>query len=203
MIIFNCALQKIVIPALEIVSTVNILPAFIQCPVIRVAVLAKFALSFMEFALEDPSVLVLTAHEIIYINSQLSKALVDGSSEDWYTDLELLRVLTNLTQSPHFSTNVIQMITGKSLILPTVIKFLQSDKLDVQRASLRLLLNFYSQAAQPSMPEVNTEIALGTLAATEDVNIRQLAICAQLLLDSNLDKSKHTNTTMIYIQLWS
>lgn len=197
MVVFNCALHQRVIPALEMVSSVNILPAFTQCPIIRVAVLAKFALSFMEFALEDPRVLVLTQQEISYISSQLSEAVVDGSSTDGYTDLELLKVLINLTQSPNFSVNIIQIVIEKNYIPFMVTQFLQSSKLDVQKVSLRLLLNFYSFFDKPLIKQIHgenastVEIALRTLARTENFDIQQLATCVQLLLDPHLNESKY------------
>lgn len=209
MVVFNCALHQSVIPALEMVSSVNILPAFTQCPIIRVAVLAKFALSFMEFALEDPRVLVLTQQEISYISSQLSEAVVDGSSTDGYTDLELLKVLSNLTQSPHFSINIIQIIMIEKNYIPSMVtQFLQSSKLDVQKVSLRLLLNFYSFFDQPLIKQIHgenastVEIALRTLARTENFDIQQLATCVQLLLDPHLNESKYKyNFSIVFYDL--
>lgn len=195
-IVFNCALHQRVIPALEMVSTVNILPVFAQCPIIRVAVLAKFVLSFMEFALEVPDVLVLSQQEISYINCQLSEAMANGSSTHWYTDLELLKVLINLTRRPHLSKNIIQII-GNSSISSNITQFLQSSKLDVQKASLRLILNLYSFFDQPSIKRMHgdsasaVEVALRTFAATEDSDIQQLATCTQLFLDPNLKESKY------------
>ena len=158
--------------------------------------LAKFALSFMDFALENSSVLDLTQQEVNYISSQLSEAVVDGSSTHWYTDLELLKVLTNLTQSPYFSKNVIQIFhsRGKNSILSIVAQFLQHSKMAVKNAALKLLLNLYSSFDQPSLKQIHAttvEIALiNTLAASEDFDTKQLATCAQLLLDPILKESK-------------
>lgn len=197
-IIFNCALHESVVPALEMVSTVNILPVFCRCPNIRVAVLAKFALSFLEFALENHDMLVLTQQDISYISSQLSEAVVQGSSTHWFSDLELLKVLANLTTNPHFSTNVIQMVVENS-IPSTVAQFLQSSKLDVKKAALRLLLNFYSFFDQPSIKQIHggkasaVEATLKTLVSTDtkDFDIQEMATCALLFLDPNLKESKY------------
>ena len=183
------------IPALEMVSTVNIVPAFTHCSLVRVAVLAKFVLSFMASALQNHSVLLLTQKEVDYITSQLSEAVVDGSSSHWYTDLELLKVLINLTQHPHFSKNI-QIMRGKDSVLSIAMQFLQSSNLDVIKASLRLLLNFYSLIDHPSIEKVHGENAstikmtLTKLASAKEVNIQQLAKCAQLLLDPILEESK-------------
>ena len=185
-VMFNCALHERMIPALEMISTVNILPQFAKCPILRVSVLAKFVLSFMDFALADPNVLILSQQEISYISSQLTEAVIEGSSKDWYTDLELLKVLTNLTHSPHFSINAIQM---KNSVFPIVSQFLQSSNLDVQKAALRLLLNFCSCCVFPSISST-LESAVSEFATSDDLNFQQLTSCMQLLLDANLQDSK-------------
>ena len=197
-VLFNCAQHHEVIPALEMVSTVNILIKYAQCPVIRVAVLAKFILSFMEFALENLSVLELTEQDLSYASLQLSEALVSGSSMHWYTDLELLKVLTNLTQSPQFSKNLIQILInqGENSVLSMIAQYSNSSKLEVQKASLKFLLNLYSFIEQPCIKHIHGENAsivqdaLNTLATGDGPDIQELVTCIRLLLDPNLTASK-------------
>ena len=197
-VLFNCAHYQEVLPALEMVNTVNILMKYAQCPVIRVAVLAKFVLSFMEFALNNLSVLDLTKQDLNYISSQLSEALVSGSSTHWYTDLELLQVLTNITHCPQFSKNVIQILAnqGKDSILSMVAQCINSSNVEIQEAALKFLLNLYSFSKQPCLKHIHGENAsivqhtLNTLATSDDSDIQELLTCIQLLLDPNLTASK-------------
>ena len=68
------------IPALEMISM------HVKCQILRVSVLAKFVQILLL------QILILSQQEISYISSQLTEAMIEGSSKDWYTDLSMISV---------------------------------------------------------------------------------------------------------------
>lgn len=185
------------VPALELVSTVNILLPFTQCPDMRIRMLAKFTLSFMDFALYDCHILDLAGEEMKYIGDQLAEAAADGSTSHWYLDTELLLVLTNLTTNPYFSRNLSHILQGKTSIIDSTVTLLQSSKAAVQKASLRFLLNLYSYSEKPpSLEKIHREtspLAQTTsekIILSEDADIQELVKCAQLLTKGDITESK-------------
>lgn len=196
-IIFNCAQRPQVIPALELVSTVNILQLYTHCPDVRIAMLAKFTLSFMDFAVQDCHVLDLNDKEMNYISDQLSEAVAGGSTSHWYMDTELLLVLTNLTRSPYFTRNLFHILQGKASIVESAMKLMQSSKTSVQKAALRFLLNLYSVSERPPcLEQIHAgksslvEATLEKLMSSVDAEIQELANCAQLLTKRDITRSK-------------
>ena len=194
-IIFNCAQRSEVLPALEMVSTVNILPLYAQCPDIRIGMLAKFTLSFMDFALFDCHILDLNDKEMEYINDQLVEAVTNGSTSHWYADAELLLVLTNLTSSPNFKRNAIHILKRMPSIIDLAVRFMQSSKSEVQKVSLKFLLNFYSLKSM-SVEQIHggsasiAQKTLERLYSSDDADIRELVNCAQLLTKKCISESK-------------
>ena len=168
-------------PALELVSTMTVLPLYAQCSNMRIKMLAKFALSFMNCALQDCRVLELNREEIKYCKEQLAEAVTEGSTSHWYTHYEILRVLINLIRSS--SKNLLLIYQCANQIIDLIIQSMLSDKELVQKESLKAFLNLhtlYKLFTDEQVLESNKYIE--KLSQNEDSEVRNLASCAQRLI---------------------
>jgi len=181
-VVFNCAQRPEMWPALELVSTLTILPLYAQCSNMRIKMMAKFALSFMDYnALQDPEVLKMSCQEIQYCKKQLAEAITEGSTSHWYTQSEILQVLINLIRSNSKNLSLIYQFANP--IIDLIIKSLLSDKESVQKESLKAFLNLhtlYKSFTTDQILQSNSNIA--ELSHHENSDIKNLALCAQMLM---------------------
>jgi len=168
-------------PALELVSTMTVLPLYAQCSNMRIKMLAKFTLSFMDCAVQDCHVLELNSEELKYCKEQLAEAVTEGSTSHWYTHSEILQVLINLMRSN--SKNLSMIYQCANPIIDLIIKSMLSDKETVQKKSLKAFLNLHTLYKLFTDEQVlQSNKLIKKLSQNEDSDVKNLALCAQRLI---------------------
>ena len=193
-VIFNCAQRPELLHALEMVSTLTVLPFYAQCSNLRLKMLAKFALSYMDFALFDASILELSRVEVDYVKNQLTEAVDKGSTSHWYAHYEILQVLINLIRCNPKNTHLIVQLP---LIMNLLIRSMSSNELLVQKKSVEAFMHFHSFYKLLSADLVSqSREAIEALSTHENSDVKNLASCAQFLLKSDTSKS-----TYLYVHI--
>ena len=179
--VFNCAQRPQLLRALELVSTLTVLPFYAQCSNLRVKMLAKFTLSYMHFAIFDASILELSRVEVEYIKNQLAEAVGKGSASHWYAHHEILQVLINLIRCcPKNARLIIQLHS----VMDLVRKSMYSDDLLVQKKSVEVFMHLHSLYKLLAVDQLSLiKQAIEALSTHENSDVKNLAICAQILLE--------------------
>ena len=176
MIVYNCAQRsKMLLPALELVSTVKVLSLYAQCANMRVKMLAKFILSLMDFAVQDSHVLELDGEEVIYYRNQLAEAISKGSTSHWYLHHELLQLLVNLIKN-----NSKSIMTILNLVFDLLIQSLQSDSRKVLKQAEKVVLYLLDQLSAEQLEQMKK--VCETLTVHDDQDIKDTAVCISRLM---------------------
>ena len=171
------------------VSTFTVLPLYAQCTDLRLRMLAKFTLSYMDFALFDASIMELSTAEVEYIKDQLMEAVDKGSTSHWYEHCEVLQVLINLIRcSPKNAKMIIQF----NSVMDLLIKSMCSGNPLVQKISVEGFMYLHSWYRLLTDGQVSqSKHAIEVLSAHEDSGIKNLGACAQFLLEPDTAKSTY------------
>ena len=186
-VVFSCAQRPELLHALEMVSTLTVLPFYAQCSNLRLKMLAKFTLSYMDFALFDVSILRLSRVEVDYVKNQLTEAVDKGSTSHWYAHHEILQVLINLIKcDPKNAHLIIQLPSVMNLL----IRSMYSNELLVQKKSLEAFMNFHSFYKFLSGDLVSqSKEAIEAFSTLDNSDMKNSANCAQFLLKPDTSKS--------------
>ena len=174
------------------VSTLTVLPFYAECSNLRLRMLAKFTLSYMDFALFDATILELSRVEVEYIKNQLTEAVNKGSTSHWYEHHEVLQVLINLIRcSPKNAHLIIQFHS----VIDLLIKSIYSDDLLVQKISTEAFMHFHSLYRLFTDDQVSQgKQVVEVLFAHKDPDVKSLGTCAQFLLETDAAKSTYIRT---------
>lgn len=171
------------------VSTLTVLPFYAQCSNLRLKMLAKFTLSYMDFALFDVSILELSRVEVDYVKNQLTEAVDKGSTSHWYTHHEILQVLINLIRCDPKNAHLIIQLPS---IMNLLVRSMSSNELLVQKKSLEVFMHFHSFYKFLSGDLVShSREAIEAFSTHDNSDVKILANCAQFLLKADTSKSSY------------
>ena len=151
--------------------------------------LAKFTLSYMDFALFDVSILELSRVEVDYVKNQLTEAVDKGSTSHWYTHHEILQVLINLIRCDPKNAHLIIQLPS---IMNLLVRSMSSNELLVQKKSLEVFMHFHSFYKFLSGDLVShSREAIEAFSTHDNSDVKILANCAQFLLKADTSKSSY------------
>jgi len=184
-VILRCAQKQNMRKALEDLSMFDILVHYAHCSNIKIRMVAKYSISFMDYAVYDNSLLQLNEEEIKYYCVTLLEAMeMRGMVASlFYTHQELLAILVSILKS---SSKNLMIIVDHCLSILTGLLLISthSNSKEIQRESLLAFLNLHTvyKLFTDDLVSLTRDSINRLILYDQDSEIRNLAFCIQQLI---------------------